>query len=54
MSSPAQLPIAALTILGVLVTLLGLFAAGEVAVVAVGLGAIAVAGVLAVAAERRA
>jgi hypothetical protein len=36
----------ALTMLGILVALLGLFAAGNIAVVVLGLGAIAAAGVL--------
>ena len=46
-------PVMALTILGVLVTLLGLFAAGQIVVVIVGLVAIAFAGILQVAGTRR-
>ncbi|HEX7950756.1 MAG TPA: hypothetical protein VF494_10440 [Candidatus Limnocylindrales bacterium] len=47
------LPVYALTFLGILITLLGLFAAGDIIIVLVGLGAIALAGVLSVAAGRR-
>ncbi len=39
-------PVAALTVLGSLVVILGLFAAGEILVVGVGFGAIAVGGLL--------
>lgn len=46
-------PIASLTILGIIVAFLGLFAAGNVWVTALGLGAIAFAGVLEVAGARR-
>jgi hypothetical protein len=46
-------PVASLTILGILVVVLGLFAAGSVVVAAVGLGAIAFAGVLEVAGRRQ-
>lgn len=49
-----QLPVAVLTFLGLLVALLGLFAAGNVAVVVVGLAAVAFAGVLGLLATRRA
>ena len=48
-----SLPVAALTVLGILIAVLGLFAAGSVELVLVGLGAIAVAGVLQVAGARR-
>ena len=41
-----SLPVLALVVLGILVAVLGLFAAGDIAVTAVGLGALAVAGVL--------
>lgn len=41
-----SLPVAVLTVLGALVVVLGLFAAGEIAVVGVGFGAIAVAGII--------
>jgi hypothetical protein len=47
------LPVYALTFLGILIALLGLFAAGNIVIVVVGLGAIVVAGVLSVAASRR-
>ena len=46
-------PVVALTFLGVLIALLGLFAAGSVPLMIVGLVAIGVAGVLQVAASRR-
>ncbi len=42
----ASLPVMALTFLGILITVLGLFAAGNITVTIVGLAAIAVAGVL--------
>lgn len=42
----ASLPVTVLVILGALVAVLGLFAAGNIVVTAVGLLAIAVAGVL--------
>ena len=48
-----ELPVVALTILGILLVLLGLFAAGSVEPIALGMGAIAVAGVLAVVGSRR-
>lgn len=41
-----SLPVATLVVLGALVTVLGLFAAGSIVVAGVGLLAIAVAGVL--------
>lgn len=41
-----SLPVTTLVSLGTLVTVLGLFVAGEIVVTALGLGAIAVAGVL--------
>ena len=47
-----SLPVVALTILGILITVLGLFAAGNLAVVTVGLLAIGGAGLLQVL-ERR-
>jgi hypothetical protein len=47
------LPVYALTFLGILIALLGLFAAGNIIIVLVGLGSIAVAGVLSVAGGRR-
>jgi hypothetical protein len=46
-------PVAALTVLGVLIAVLGLFVGGSVELVIVGLAAIAVAGVLQVAGSRR-
>lgn len=46
-------PVAALTGLGILIAVLGLFVGGSVQLVIVGLLAIAVAGVLQVAATRR-
>ena len=49
-----SLPVAALTVLGILIVVLGLFAAGSIVVAAVGLAAIAIAGVLQVAGSRRA
>jgi hypothetical protein len=49
-----SLPVATLVFLGTLVTVLGLFAAGSIVVAAVGLVAIAVAGVLDVVARRAA
>lgn len=48
MTSTLQLPVLTLTVLGAVVAVLGLFAAGELAVVALSLGAIAFAGLLAV------
>lgn len=50
---PASLPVTALTVLGILIVALGLFAAGSLEVTALGLGAIVVAGILQVAATRR-
>lgn len=49
----ASLPVLALTVLGILIALLGLFAAGSVPLVVVGLVAIAFAGVLSVLEGRR-
>jgi hypothetical protein len=46
-------PVVALTALGVLIALLGLFAAGSVELVIVGLASIAVAGILQVVGSRR-
>ena len=48
------LPVYALTFLGILITLLGLFVAGNIVVIVVGLAALVIAGVLSVAAGRRA
>ncbi len=48
-----SLPVAALTILGVIVAVLGLFVGGSVELVVLGLAAIAVAGVLQVLEHRR-
>ena len=48
----ASLPVIALTVLGVLIAVLGLFAAGDIALVALGLGALVGAGILS-AVERR-
>jgi hypothetical protein len=50
----ASLPVAALVVLGSLITVLGLFAAGNIVVAAVGLLAIAVGGVLDVVGRRTA
>lgn len=47
-SSGASLPVVTLTVLGALLAVLGLFAAGEMSVVALGLGAIVAAGVIGV------
>jgi hypothetical protein len=49
-----SLPVAALVVLGSMITILGLFAAGSIVVAAVGLVAIAVAGALDVVARRTA
>ncbi|HEX8025745.1 MAG TPA: hypothetical protein VF484_06050 [Candidatus Limnocylindrales bacterium] len=46
-------PVAALTFLGVLIAALGLFAAGNIAIVVVGLVAVFAAGVLQVMGTRR-
>jgi hypothetical protein len=54
MASSVQLPVTTLTVLGAIVAVLGLFAAGSIVVTAVGLAAIAFAGILAVAGSRRA
>lgn len=51
---PASYPVLALTFLGVLIAVLGLFAAGDIRVTIVGLVAIGFAGVLQVLATRRA
>jgi hypothetical protein len=47
-------PVMALTFLGIIIVLLGLFAAGSIEIVIVGLAAIGLAGVLQVAGSRRA
>lgn len=44
--SGTSLPVMVLTFLGALIAVLGLFAAGEILVVGVGLGAVAVAGII--------
>jgi hypothetical protein len=49
-----SLPVAALSVLGILITVLGLFAAGNMAVVALGLLALFGAGLLEVIGRRRA
>jgi hypothetical protein len=49
-----SLPVLTLVVLGAIVAVLGLFAAGDIAVTAIGLGAIAVAGVLDVLGRRTA
>lgn len=51
--SNASAPVAVLTILGAVVALLGLFAAGEIVVVAVGIVAVIAAGLIAVLDGRR-
>ena len=50
----SSLPVYALTFLGIVIALLGLFAAGNILVVVVGLASIAAAGVLQVMGGRRA
>jgi hypothetical protein len=52
--SSVQLPVTVLTVLGILIVVLGLFAAGSLAMAVVGLVAVAFAGVLAVIGTRRA
>lgn len=47
-SGGASLPVVTLTVLGALLAVIGLFAAGEMSVVALGLGAIVAAGVIGV------
>ncbi|HJW21922.1 MAG TPA: hypothetical protein VJ506_05795 [Candidatus Limnocylindrales bacterium] len=49
----SSLPVYALTFLGILITLLGLLAAGNVTIVIVGLASIAAAGILQVMGSRR-
>ena len=49
-----SIPVAALTALGVLIAVLGLFVGGSIELVVIGLVAIAVAGVLQVTGTRRA
>jgi hypothetical protein len=51
---PYSLPVVALTFLGTIVAFLGLFAAGSIGVVAVGLAAVFGAGLLQVLGQRRA
>ena len=50
---PTSLPVGALSVLGILITVLGLFAAGSLTVAAVGLLALFGAGVLEIAGRRR-
>jgi hypothetical protein len=52
MNSPS-LPVLVLTAIGAIVAVLGLFAAGNVALVLIGMGAVAVAGVLHVLERRK-
>lgn len=52
--SAVQLPVSALTVLGIVIVALGLLVAGNVILVALGLASVAVAGLLAVAGARRA
>jgi hypothetical protein len=49
----ASFPVAALTALGIIITVLGLFAAGDIRVTIVGLVAIGFAGLLQVLGQRR-
>ena len=49
----SSMPVYALTFLGILIALLGLFAAGNVMLVVVGLASIAAAGILQVLGMRR-
>lgn len=49
----ASLPVMILTVLGALIAVLGLFAAGDIRVTIIGLVAVAFAGVLQVAGGRR-
>jgi hypothetical protein len=49
----ASLPVVVLTMLGAVIAVLGLFAAGDIVLVIVGLAAVAVAGVLYVMGSRR-
>jgi hypothetical protein len=49
----ASIPVVALTVLGILIAVLGLFVGGSVQLVVIGLVAIAVAGVLQVVGTRR-
>lgn len=53
MSTSAQFPVAALTVLGILIVVLGLFAAGSIAVAALGLASVGFSGQLAVLGSRR-
>lgn len=52
-ASSASIPVVTLTVLGAVIAVLGLFAAGELALVIVGLAAVAVAGVIQVIGNRR-
>ena len=52
-ASSVSIPVFTLTVLGAVIAVLGLFAAGELAVVIVGLAAVAVAGVIQVIGSRR-
>lgn len=48
-----SIPVAALTVLGILIAVLGLFVGGNIQLVVIGLITIAVAGVLQIAGSRR-
>jgi hypothetical protein len=52
-SMAMSLPVLALTFLGAIIAVLGFFAGGNIPLVVIGLGAIAVAGVLQVLGQRR-
>jgi len=49
---PTTLPVAALTVIGILLVVLGLFAAGSLELIVLGVVAVAIAGVLQVAGAR--
>jgi hypothetical protein len=49
----ASLPVVVLTVLGALIAVLGLFAAGNIWIVVIGLAAIVIAGILYTADRRR-
>ena len=51
--SSVSLPVFMLTLLGTLITILGLFAAGEIGLVVVGLSSVAIAGLIHVFSVRR-
>jgi hypothetical protein len=50
---PTTLPVAALTVIGILLVVLGLFAAGSLELIVLGVVAVAIAGILQVAGARR-